>query len=227
MIYLTLDDLFKYSFVISINNNRYEWYKKVFTYFNLPLSERIGNKIEGQNKVQNCMYNHAQCIKLAKERNYPFVLIFEDDAFPVNANELPNFIDNFNKSGDFKDNFGMIALGKLMNRFKKKVNDYFYDVQYFAGAHAYITNSKCFDRYLDKYNKKILRVADATNRLGIQLSTMETNIFAQYVLEDGITFKIRNILITSKKEKILKINLDKKTIFTKFPILKIDREKIQ
>ena len=59
----------------SIQNDFKEW--------NLPM-ERM-NALQRKPGWKGCTLSHKKCIQMAKERNYPWVLILEDDAVPIDT----------------------------------------------------------------------------------------------------------------------------------------------
>ena len=88
---MTIADLFKYSIVISRMPYRLEWMKKSFTVAGLPMPAIHLNALEGKgmtNKTLCCKMSHGKAVKYAKDHGWPYVLVFEDDAWPrFNAKE--------------------------------------------------------------------------------------------------------------------------------------------
>lgn len=92
-----------------------------------------------------CSYSHYNVLKLAKERGYPYVIIFEDDfhflvsreEFDLVMSSLPEDFDvvmlsyNLNKSEPYNDRFGRVL-----------------DVQTASG---YIVSSKFYDTLLSTW----------------------------------------------------------------------------
>ena len=73
---------FKYSCVVCVDDYKFELFKKTFTHYGLPIPMRVGELVAGQTPIQNCSHNHINCVRYAKEHDWPYVIIFEDDAFP-------------------------------------------------------------------------------------------------------------------------------------------------
>ena len=84
---LTTKDLLKHSFVITIDDKRLEWFKKVFKFHGLtPMPKKFqGTTLWYNSNKYNCYLSHKNAILAAKKRKWPYVCIFEDDAYPVNG----------------------------------------------------------------------------------------------------------------------------------------------
>ena len=90
---LTIDDILKNSYVISIDTNRFCRFKEIFLKngitnipslykgFKLKLGTYYGCTLKQPSIL--CCLTHLSIIKLAQINNLPFVCIFEDDAFPI------------------------------------------------------------------------------------------------------------------------------------------------
>ena len=193
-------DFFKYSFVINIEDERYENYKKVFKYYRLPLSERSGEpRKENQTPVQNIRYNHIQCVKKAKERNYPFVLILEDDTFPCSkliAHKLFEFIRRLNNTKNIKNDFDIILLGRLIidkALMEPEEGDYFYrhiNEKGLYGGHAYLISGNFISKFLELSRK--MRVADdfeSLRRNKVKIFVPKENLFLQSHFKPSTNFK--------------------------------------
>ena len=42
----------------------------------------VGSQLKNMSGPYNCKHSHMRAVKLAKSRNWPFVMLFEDDAYP-------------------------------------------------------------------------------------------------------------------------------------------------
>lgn len=111
---IDIDDFFKYSFVISIDDKRFKKFESLFNGagFNYNFNIRgkdlrrwfkpyklLYGKYIPDTRPDNytrrflhdfaCSLSHTLAIKEAKDNNYPFVVIFEDDVIPcVNCKNL-------------------------------------------------------------------------------------------------------------------------------------------
>lgn len=95
---MTLDELFRHSLVINLDTaeDRLALMRRAFSFAGLPMPRRIGachlRKLEynpwwrrppgGRYHVANCSASHLQCIHMAQALGWPFVAVFEDDAWP-------------------------------------------------------------------------------------------------------------------------------------------------
>lgn len=82
---LTVSDIFKYSIVISMSEKRLQILQKAFTAEHLPLPSLVLEPSRGYNyesKTLDCKHSHGKAIQYAADNDWPFVLIFEDDAWP-------------------------------------------------------------------------------------------------------------------------------------------------
>ena len=101
----------------------------------LPDSEEYRNFIKHDHKyllgTLSCRLSHLKCIKLAKERGYEKVLIFEDDAYFL---QDPNMLLNENMR--VLDEWDMIYFGGLVEPFFRSQ---------IVCAHAYAVKSTLYD----------------------------------------------------------------------------------
>ena len=115
------------------------------------LSNSSYNIIEGirdKNPMVGIAKAHTNCIKLAKDNNWPYVLICEDDLIfkANNNNTLNKYIRNAldNAPDDFN-----ILLGGLYNSGKlTSYNQFWYKTNEFCGLQFYIVHNNCYDRIL-------------------------------------------------------------------------------
>lgn len=119
-----LEDIQKYSFVLTMDVARYNVYTKVKqTYTNLSFNPYYGKT--GKTSVISCKQNHIDMIQRAKDLNFPFVLIFEDDAVG-NLNFEKDILNVFK---NIPDDAAMIHLGE--HQFSNGIPFEFYKNDYF------------------------------------------------------------------------------------------------
>jgi len=68
---------------LSTRPDRWASVQNDFRTWNLPM-ERM-NAVQKKPGWKGCTLSHKKCIQMAKERNYPWVLILEDDAIPTDT----------------------------------------------------------------------------------------------------------------------------------------------
>lgn len=141
--------MLKYSFVISVSNDRLNSFYDLFNSIglNTPLPTLYdGFKINGVSGDLNISITHNSIVRLAKALNYPFVCIFEDDAYPCNQIvPLLNFY-----LGRIPDDAKILKLGYTKCRDNLSQNvDKFFVRRSTWGAHAYIVFNSGYDDYLN------------------------------------------------------------------------------
>ena len=83
---LTVDDILSHSFVITIDKERHSLFKRIFKAHGLykPYPRKLQGVTIWYNSPQyNCSLSHKAAIEKAKKLDWPYVCIFEDDAYPV------------------------------------------------------------------------------------------------------------------------------------------------
>ena len=81
---ITVDNLMEHAFVISIDEDRLVQFYSLFAAhgFNKLPKYLHGFCNNGKTGVENCYLSHRSAIQRAKDMNWPFVCVFEDDAYP-------------------------------------------------------------------------------------------------------------------------------------------------
>jgi|GEM_PF-1188727 len=97
-------------------------------------------------ETRTAFKSHKQCIRIAKERKWPYVLILEDDAmFEDNANDIllrsVNEIQNHN--------WDVLYLGASLLAHTTRVSDCLIKLTHAYALHAYIVNSQMYDTILN------------------------------------------------------------------------------
>lgn len=165
---IDIDDLLKHSVAISIDYKKYQVFKEIFKQTGFTTIPRYfqGSTLSEKTGPENCTIAHNLVIKYAKEYNWPYVLVFEDDAYPI--------IDCVKKLSTYlnivPDDANMILLGwsrhtainkkeKFYQSFKFPYNALGKNVK-FWGSHAYILFNSSFDRYLNYFKANNTATAD-------------------------------------------------------------------
>lgn len=192
---ISLNELLIHSFVITINDERFNNFCKVFQEHNLnPLPKRFNgftlpNDIYKNigliktSNVCNCSFSHTSIIKTAEALDWPFVCIFEDDAYPHKdiVNKLYMLLNNI------PDNVDMIKLGytkiKNLNDLTVSNNKIFYSDAKTWGAHAYIIFKQYYSIYQKIFNKDPVADLSLMNST-YNILTSKDNLFIQYNLCD-------------------------------------------
>ena len=143
---ITLKDLLKHSLVITIDDKKYEWFKKVFKFHGIsPMPKRFqGTTLWYNSGKYNCYLSHKNAILTAKKKNWPYVLVFEDDAYPINGivDEMQNCLDELPDDCQVLS-FGTIFLWDVQGEcgnFWRSYKSY--------GSQAYVVFKSAYDKYI-------------------------------------------------------------------------------
>ena len=84
---IELEELLAHSFVLTIDDKRFQTFKKVFEHHNLnPIPKKWTGHSEWWNSpIYNCYLSHKDIVGHARKNNWDFVCVFEDDAWPING----------------------------------------------------------------------------------------------------------------------------------------------
>ena len=120
-----------------------------------------------------CAQSHIKCIELAKERDYPFVCIFEDDIIFRNIDKCKEMIDKY-----INYEYDVLYLGcNITNNNYTFVTDDLIQVNNALCNHAYIVKSHYYDKLLLNYregvNLKLKNPKDKRYNLDEYLSILQ------------------------------------------------------
>jgi GR25 family glycosyltransferase involved in LPS biosynthesis len=110
--------------------------------------------IHKESGIVGCGYSHLAVLKLARDKGYKNILIFEDDfAFLVSKTDLENnlklLFTNFN-------NFDVCFLSYNCNHFQDiPGNSFIKRVLDSQTASGYIVNQKCYSKLIDLYEQTL------------------------------------------------------------------------
>jgi GR25 family glycosyltransferase involved in LPS biosynthesis len=108
--------------------------------------------IERKPGIVGCGQSHLSVLRLAKERDYKNVLIFEDDfEFLVVRDEFWSRLEQF-----FADEipYDVLMLSYLMHE-SEPYNDYLLKVNYASTASAYIVHNSFYDSIIELYETNL------------------------------------------------------------------------
>lgn len=96
-----------------------------------------------------CSYSHYNVIKLAKERGYPAVVVFEDDfQFLVSRKEFYSVL------ASLPEDFDVVMLSYDVQR-SELYNEQFGRVMEVQSASGYVVSSKFYDRLLSTWERSL------------------------------------------------------------------------
>lgn len=149
-------------FVINMKHrtDRLDKFKKNFDkFFKINVIEAVENK-EGW---KGCLQSHLKCIRYAKENNMKYIIVFEDDALPMNENIFEKFKkineDIFQNKNDWDIFIGGSA--KTLNRKDVKVYNStldLYNITATRNTHSIVYNNTSYDFFLNGNVEKAIDV---------------------------------------------------------------------
>ena len=143
---IAVEDLLKHSFVITINKDRHALFKRIFKAHGLlPCPKKFNGVTLHYNSPQyNCSLSHKAAIEKAKKLDWPYVCIFEDDAYPIYGikSQLEHYLPQI------PDDCAVLVLGSIyclatmgkQGEFVKGIRNF--------GGQAYVVFKHCYDQYL-------------------------------------------------------------------------------
>lgn len=151
-------DVMAHSVVISINTERLAHFYKVFDTYGLNHPTHIEGCVDEKlTPPMRCSMSHRMCVEYAKQHDWPYILIFEDDAYPCDniLNILPQYLKRI--PNDTK----ICILGFTFVRQAQDFSHVFNKVQSktIAGSHAYIIFKSAYDDYIT-YMQNLKHLAD-------------------------------------------------------------------
>ena len=146
---ISFKQLMMNSFVISIDFNKYQLFTKIFTSAGLiPIPNMSAGCIDQNLKpFQRCTKSHVDLIKKAKSNNLPYILVFEDDAYPCIdcSNKFEQYLKCIPKDASMVI-LGWSACQKRLQKFDQLFNRV--TTWTISGSHAYILFKNGYDQYL-------------------------------------------------------------------------------
>ena len=118
--------------------------------FGIDIPSRF-NGINHKTGAVGCIKSHIKCIELAKQRNYPFVCIFEDDIVFREIDKCKEMISKY-----INYNYDVLYLGcKIFDNNYKFITDDLIHIKKAECNHAYIIKSHYYDKLLENYNESL------------------------------------------------------------------------
>lgn len=140
-------------FVINLDKrtDRMEEFLNEFKKINIDISnlERFSAIYKPENPCVGCTLSHLEVIKIAKERSYKNIIVFEDDfEFLVSGEIFHKNIENFfSLNIDFK--VAMLAYGCNHFHTQTRINDLISFTIDASNAAGYIVNNSCYDDLIE------------------------------------------------------------------------------
>lgn len=201
MMNISAEGLLKHSFVITIDNARFQSFIDRMRLFNLKATPRkydglcvskfgeyLGSSIVNGSIL--CSLSHRSVVAMAKSLDLPYVCIFEDDACPSKQmascieyylSAIPNSIDVLKLGWTVRLNDDYTVFSKTLY---KNFRTY--------GAHAYVVFKRYYNRYLQKSKIDPASDGDLINGHDVSAYTTIKNIFIQHNSIDTCLHNAKN-----------------------------------
>ena len=186
---ITVKDLLKHSLVITIDDKRLEWFKKVFKFHGIsPMPKRFqGTTLWYNSGRYNCYLSHKNAILAAKKKRWPYVCIFEDDAYPVK--NIESLVDGYLK--ELPNECQVLSLGTIMLWDVRGEHKDFYRSFKSYGSQAYVVFKDAYDKFIEMLDKAPEGDGAFYSRMDDILPKdvffmPKRNMFIQYNKSDGI-----------------------------------------
>jgi hypothetical protein len=151
---LSIEDIFKYSYCLTIDNDRYQYLCDVFKYFKLPIPKKHRGVNRERTGAEGCLLGHLSLVMMARTLDLPYITIFEDDAYPC--------IDIINKLNfyleDIPDDCGILCYGHSRTGKNIITNGHYYILNNATGSTAYTVFKSAYDDYILSLEK--IRISD-------------------------------------------------------------------
>lgn len=186
---LTVGDILKHSFVISIDKNRYSiFYQRLNDAQLNPLPKlyegfQIKNGIYKEmgfiktKNICNCFLSHIALVKMAKILNLPFITIFEDDALPSKNNVIDKIQQCLN---EIPNDCDMIKLGYITIKNKQILKYKNICIADTLGSHAYVIFNTMYDKYVELANINMTIDLTSMNDHNSKIYTSINPLFIQF-----------------------------------------------
>jgi len=160
-----MDSIVKYHFYINLKKrkDKNKHTIKELKRFGLNSPNRF-EAIKHEIGIVGCVKSHIKCIELAKERDYPFVCIFEDDIVFRNIEKCRKMINKY-----INYDYDVLYLGcRVLNNKYEFLTDDLIRIDSAYTTHAYIVKSHYYDTILKNLyqgmNLKIGKGKDAHDK---------------------------------------------------------------
>ncbi len=123
-------------------------FKKELVY--LPCSNlTVMNGVNHSVSLKGIGQAHLNCVLLAKQNEWPYVLIMEDDCVFQGKEQTYDYL--LNCLSNLPENWDILLGGLYFSKLLTPVNEFWNQTGEFCGTHFYIVNSNCYDEIL-KYD---------------------------------------------------------------------------
>lgn len=174
----------------SVSNDIIEKNNEIYTALYINLENRTDRKIQFEDELKNqdfynfkrfnavkdpvkgyigCSKSHLECLKLAKQNNYPYVIIFEDDfEFLINKHEFHNLLNNL-----LQIEYDVFMLGyntiEFLNITSYIPDKSIYRIKNTQTASGYIVSARYYDKLISNFQDglRLLQTTDEYSNYAI------------------------------------------------------------
>ena len=186
---IKLNDLLKHSFVITIDDKKHEWFKEVFKFHGIsPMPKRFqGTTLWYNSGKYNCYLSHRNAILTAKKRKWPYVMVFEDDAYPINGvvGEMEKCLE------ELPDECQVVSFGTIFLWDVRGEYGNFWRSYRSYGSQCYSVFASAYDKYIEmlddsKEGDSAFYIRDDGILNKDSFFMPKRNLFIQYSETDGV-----------------------------------------
>jgi hypothetical protein len=199
---ITVKDFLKHSFVITIDDKKFEWFKKVFKFHGIsPMPKRFqGTTLWYNSGKYNCYLSHRNAILTAKKRKWPYVFVFEDDAYPVN--NVVNLMERYLM--ELPEDCHVLSFGNIFLWDVQGEHGDFWRSYKSYGSQAYVVFKSAYDKYIQMLDEAPEGDGAFYSRKDYILPKNaffmpKKNLFIQYSESDGVNNNSGYVLLDSSK----------------------------
>jgi hypothetical protein len=148
---LSIEDIFKYSYCLTVDDDSYQYLCGVFKYFKLPIPKKHRGIINNEKGPTCCYIGHLSLVMMARTLDLPYITIFEDDAYP--CIDIINGL-NFHLE-DIPDDCGILSYGHSSRKgWITDCGKYCIFNEKPTGAHAYTVFKSAYDDFIASLEKE-------------------------------------------------------------------------
>jgi GR25 family glycosyltransferase involved in LPS biosynthesis len=155
-------ELFKHTLYINLDSrrDRLKHITEELKKMNIE-AERI-NAIKMVDGAIGCTLSHIRCLELAKERQYPYVFIMEDDITFLSPNLLNENLVKFQENPELK-NWDVLIIGGNNSPPYIKITDYCIRVANNQTTTGYIVKSHYYDTLIQNFKESAKKLMQNPN----------------------------------------------------------------
>jgi GR25 family glycosyltransferase involved in LPS biosynthesis len=178
-------DLLKYTLFINLEErvDRLEHIQKELQKIKV-IGERFNAK-KTPNGALGCTLSHIKCLEIAKERNYPYVFICEDDITFLEPETFLNSLNKFQKS-PHSENFDVLIIGGNNCPPYQKIEDFVIRVSNCQTTTGYIVKQHYYETLISNFKESAANLLRNPNKI----NEFAIDIFWKRLQIEGFWFMI-------------------------------------